>query len=464
LLGKGIPAHITNLPKQVLDTPFGRALQPNINKMVERRNNKNGGLLGLDKSTNTPKTHQEIASTVRAVTMNTELDKVLVEAQKTCAVIFFTSESCPPCKKIYPLYDQMAAELAHKAILIKVDVSKSYALGTKFNIRSTPTFVTFMHGTEENRWSGGDPAMLRGNVQMLVQMACPPHPHEALSLPALHGSNTKPVLYSKIPPLGKLKAKMGAAADDASVADVMHFVASRAENGAAEVALPDLDSFSRFLRAAPSKLPTEIIFTIVDLLRVALVDPRLSGYYAEEKDHKTIAPLISYVNDLKDCPYSLRLVALQTACNLFSSPLYPHHILGCSGLTTPLVQLITTSLLDVKHHSVRVAAASLSFNMAAANSKMRSEEYREALTEGDQIELAASLLEAISVEEESPEALKGFLLAFGFLIYCMPKNGDLVDLLKTMDAQGTILSKRKLFADEKLIADIGGVLLGEGLE
>lgn len=84
--------------------------------------------------------------------------------------------------------------------------------------------------------------------------------------------------------------------------------------------------------------------------------------------------------------------------------------------------------------------------------------------EEHQIELAASLLEAISVEEESPEALKGFLLAFGYLVYCTPQEGELVDLLKTMDAQGTILGKATLFAKETLIKDIGEVLLGKGLE
>jgi hypothetical protein len=132
-------------------------------------------------------------------------------------------------------------------------------------------------------------------------------------------------------------------------------------------------------------------------------------------------------------------------------------------LTSPIIQLITASLLDDKHHNVRVAAASLSFNIATANSKLRTEEHREALPEGDQIELAASLLEAIGVEEKSPEALKGFLLAFGDLVYCAPKDGELVDLLKSMDAQGTVLGKGKLFSKEPLIVEIGKELLGKGL-
>jgi hypothetical protein len=126
--------------------------------------------------------------------------------------------------------------------------------------------------------------------------------------------------------------------------------------------------------------------------------------------------------------------------------------------------LITASLLDDKHHNVRVAAASLVFNIATANSKLRTEEHLESLPEGDQVELAASLLEAIGVEEGSPEALKGFLLAFGYMVYCAPKNGELIDLVKSMDARGVVLAKQKMFPEEPLVKDIGEVLLGKGLD
>jgi desumoylating isopeptidase 1 len=464
LLGKGIPDHITNLPQQVLNSPFGRVLQPHVNQMVERQQRKNGGLIGIESSVEAPKTQHQLALSVRVVITMVELDKLLKEAEKSCAVIFFTSSSCAPCKRLYPMYDELAVQFAHKITLILVDVSRAYDIGAKYSIRATPTFMTFLHGAEENRWTSSDPSSLRSKINLLVQMAWPPHSHEALSLPALRSVNTKPVLFSKIPPLGKLKAKMGPAGDDAAVAAVMHFVSARADDGAAETTLPDLEAFSKFLQNASTRLPAEIMFTIVDLMRVALIDPRFSGWYAEEKDHKTVAPLISYVNSLTDCPYSLRLVALQMACNLFTTPLYPIHILKCPKLNESIVQLITTSLLDDKHHNVRVAAASLVFNIATANSKLRTEEHLESLPEGQQVELAASLLEAIGVEEESPEALKGFLLAFGYLVYCAPKDGELVDLLKSMDARGTVIAKRELFPGEALVKDIGDVLLGKGLE
>jgi len=437
--------------------------------MVDRK--RRTGLVGVGGGTLTSggesqknASHHSGPSLVKQATTSLELEKLLREAKESCAVVFFTSETCPPCKKLYPLYEELASEARHKASIIIVDISRSYDIGTKYMIRATPTFITFLHGEQVERWSGAEPATLTGNIKMLIQMAWPPHPHQSLPLPALRSASTNPVLFSKLPPLGKLKAKMGICAEDGAVLSVMHFVSARAQDGAAKTTLPDLDAFSRFMRTAPSKLSPEIMFTIVDLMRIALIDPRFSGYYAEEREHKTVAPLLTYVNSIKDCPYSLRLVALQMACNLFTSPLYPTHILKCPELTTPLVELITTSLLDDKHHNVRVAAASLSFNMAASNNRLRTEEFLDSLPEGDQIELAASLLEAISVEENSPEALKGFLLSFGYLVFCAPQNGELVDLLKSMDAQSTVLGKKKLFPKEALVDDIGNVLLVEGFK
>ncbi|PQE16840.1 pul domain-containing protein [Rutstroemia sp. NJR-2017a BBW] len=463
LVGQGIPSYITNLPETVLNTPFGRMLQPRLNDYVTLNNMNSGGLLGI-KSTEHPQTSEQKAALVRQPTTSIELDNLLKEAKNSCAVIFFTSPSCAPCKPLYPLFDELAHEVGRKAVMILVDVSRSYDISTKYNVRATPSFVTYLRGEEEKRWAGADPASLRGNVRLLVQMAFPPHPHESLRLPALRANDVKPVFYTKVPPLAKLKAKMGSAAENTAVEGVLQFVSDRETKPAAQTLLPDLDSFSWFVRDAPSKLPLEVMFTIVDLLRLALADPRFSGYYAEEKDHKTIAPLFTYVNELKECPYSLRLVALQAACNLFTSPLYPQHILGCPALTLPLIQLITTSLLDNGHHNTRVAAASLAFNIAFAESHLRITDHKQRLPESEQVELAASLLEAIQEEKESPEALKGFLLAFGYLVFGSPMNGELVDLLKSMDAQGTVLAKGKAFPKEPLIKEIGEELLGRGLQ
>lgn len=465
LLGRGIPEYIVNLPDHVLNTPFGRMMKPQIDMFVkERQAKRDGGLVGMGRDGQSTKAPSIPSTVVEKATTQQALSRLLTDSKDSCAVVFFTSTGCGPCTALYPIYEELAAEFKNKSTFIIVDISVLYDIATKYEIRATPTFITFLHGEKENRWSGADVNTLRSNVNLLTQMAWPQHAHTSLRLPTLRGASTKPVMYSKVPPFSKLKAKMGPVADDPALEGLMHFVAAREADGAAESTLPDLAQFSKFLRLAPKKLPPEFMFMIVDLLRAALVDPRLSGYYAEEKDHSTVVHLLTYINSLDDCPYALRLVALQLVCNLFSSPLYPQHILCCNPLTESIIQLITTSLLDDTHHNVRVAAASLSFNIAVANSICRSEKNHEALPEGAQVELAASLLEAIGAEENSPEALKGYLLAFGYLVYCAPKSGELVDLLKSMDAQSTILAKKKLFAAELLVQEVSEELIGKGLK
>ncbi|KAJ4407283.1 hypothetical protein N0V82_009952 [Gnomoniopsis sp. IMI 355080] len=471
LLGTGIPDHILHMPDAVLQSPLGSMLMPALNQQVEagRRNREQAGIWGIQGSGaqqgngHAPAGAPQQAK-VRYASNVQELDSLLASAQNSCAVVFFTSATCGPCKMLYPVYDELAAEVGDKAVLIKVDIAQAFDVGSRYSIRATPTFVTFLRGKEENKWTGTDPASLRGNIQLLVQMAHPSHPHASLRLPSLQNPDSKPVLFTKTPPIPKLLARMGATADHEAVKSLAHFIEARNEEGAAEATLPDMHALTSFISTSLTSLPTDLLFTLVDLLRCGLIDPRLSGFFAEEKSHTTILALLTTVNDLSaSCPYALRLVTLQLACNLFSSPLYPSEILTHAPLRTAITTLISSSFLDSSHSQVRVAAASLLFNVALANSAKRRAEQADALPEADQIELAASLLEAISQENESLEALRGMLLALGYLAYLAPMDGELVDLLRTMEAGETVRAKKSAFKELGLVDEVGAVLLGKGL-
>ncbi|KAI0914059.1 PUL domain-containing protein [Ustulina deusta] len=464
MLGKGIPDHIANMPQAVLDSPFGRMLQPQLAQMVEQRKARQGGLLGIQN--NQQQVNGAAASSPKAAVEVPDLralNTALGNATKKSAIVFFTSATCPPCKALYPLYNELAAEYGGNVALIKVDISRAPDVAQQYTVTATPTFITFVHGKRQESWAGADAARLRGTAKLLAEMAAgPSHPHRLLHLPHLSNPDSKPVLFTKVPPLPKLLSKLGPTANNAAVQGMKHFIEARSGDGPAMATLPDLTAFSKFLVTALADLPRELLFTIVDLFRCGLIDPRLSGYYAEEQGHKTIVMLLETVNGDAGSPYALRLVTLQMACNLFSSPLFPDQILGQTALRAALTQLISSSFLDDSHNNIRVAAASLLYNVAHENSRQR-QQSKEGLPEEDQIELAASVLEAITQEEESTEALHGMLLALGLLAYCMPIEGELIDLLRTMDAQGTILTKKKPFPNEPLIAEVGAELLGKGL-
>ena len=466
LVGKNIPEHITSLPQTVLNTPFGQMLKPQLDNAIRGvtqapvpsssvprpgpQQQARPYYYASDSQTIEIKEKQHGRGVVYKPTRLKQLDELLASAKDSCAVIFFTSATCPPCKIVYPAYDELAAEAGNKAVLIKVDLTEAYEIGAKYQVRATPTFMSFLKGEKENEWVGANESQLRGNVGLLIQMAHPAHPHALLRMPTLQRPHRTPVTYTKVPPIDKLVAKIGPSASDPAVSALKEFVTSRQGSGAVDAPLPSLPDLSAFILKSLQTLPPENLFPLIDLFRVALVDARLSGYFAEDSA-STILSILNKVIELdSSCPYTLRIVTLHMACNLFTSQLFPPKLLADDALSTPLIQLVTSSLLDTEHSPVRVAAASLAFNIAAANHLRRTSDQEDFLPESGQVELMASLLEAMRKERGSKEGLWGLLLAAGLLKYTAPKHGELSDLCEAVGARDIVVEAKGSFADSKV--------------
>jgi hypothetical protein len=295
----------------------------------------------------------------------------------------------------------------------------------------------------------------------VIQLSWPPHQHRSLNLPNISKQEIKPVLFTKVPPLPKLLGKMGSIAEEPAIKALANFIETRSTDGASHAHLPDIAAISSLILGQLRSALPDIMFPIADLLRCAVADPRFSGCLAEDKHHRVVAGLFDYVNRLEECPYPLRLVTLQLSSNLFSSPLYWDQLIGNSRLTAAVVTLISSSFLDDAHTAVRVAAASALFNLAITNGRGRREEQSDILPEDAQIALAASVLEAISHETKSRDALEGMLLALGHLVYCLPPESGIADLMKTLDAKGIIMKKKGIFEDMPLVEEVGSELLGQ---
>ncbi len=460
LVGKGIPEHITSLPQTVLNTPFGQMLRPQLDKSmrsitqapvpppqpgVAAQRPANLELAAGRNGAKDAASLENLAGKVHNVTLSRELKRLLDHALNSCAIIFFTSSTCAPCALVYPAYDSLAAEAGKSAVFIKVDLNQAYEIGATYQVRATPTFMTFLKGQKQDEWSGADERKLRSNVQLLLHMAHPPHPHTQLELRRLLASSSDPVIYRKVPPLEKLITKIGAeASGDASVQAVKTFIAARSGSAPPQEApLPNLPEFSEFLYRAISALPRESLFAAYDLLRAALVDSRVSTYFATSPASETILQLLSHVNGLgADCPYNLRLVSLQLGCNLFASAAPSRaRILESAELGPQLVQLAQSGLGDRERATARIAAASLCFNIAAVNHTARSDGGREALEDNLQVELAAAIIEAMDKEEESKDVIGGLVRSLGLLVYRAPLEGELLDLCRALGA-GDIVERK----------------------
>ncbi|RDW63175.1 bifunctional C97 family peptidase/thioredoxin family protein [Aspergillus mulundensis] len=481
LLGKSIPEHIRNLPETFLSTPFGQMLKPQIEGALRGVTQAPGQGLPAPRQgaaagpSVQPQPQPQPQGRVRVVSSLNELEKELSAASQSCAVIFFTSTTCPPCKMMYPVYDELAAEAGSKAVLIKVDTSIARDVGMRYSVRATPTFMTFLRGEKLDQWAGADAGKLRGNVRLLLEMAHPTHPHRELRLPSFQRTITNYVTYTKSPPLEKLTQKLKPHDQDPTLLSIINFIKHRTTSTSADTPLPsDLPTFAPYLSQTLQSIPLENRFALVDLTRLLFADPRIAAYFAEDPRHTLLTTIFSISEDPDSAPYNLRIVTLQLACNLFTSPLYTNHLPAPANPLRPaLLSLLTSSLLD-NQSNLRVVAASLAYNLSALNHNARfaastnTPEHAEPLSDEEQVALTASVAEALVQETSSADALHGLLFSLGLLIYEAPVDGAVLDLCRALGVKEAVEGKKDLLAKGDkdkgvLFREVAGVLLARGI-
>ncbi|KAK4944606.1 hypothetical protein LTR10_016040 [Elasticomyces elasticus] len=521
LVGKSIPDDIRNLPETFLKTPIGQMLRGQIDQSMRKMTQAPDAVAGQNVASSSsaakpiPKsttngvstapitngiTHKQPSTAiinaqplsdtpgqVHYISSLSELDRLLEAAHNSCAVIFFTSATCPPCKIVYPTYDELAAGAGTKsgAKLIKVDISASpsaNAVAQRYQVRATPTFITFLKGQKQDEWAGANPSQLKGNVRLLLQMAQPSqHRHATLKLPTFQRIIGKPIMCTRTPPLEKLLAKIGPQfTQDQSVQDLLSYIKTRDDKGMTEAPIPNLHAFSDHLTSSFASIPANTHFAVIDLVRVAAVDPRVSSFFAAEHDHKTLSTLLSgagHSDNFSSAPYNIQAVSLQLACNLFGSNVFQEQVFhGQSGsdLKEKIETLASQCLLS-PHANARSMAAALVYNLSAYthNQRMHNIPDEDASPNDD---LSAALLESItslssvvsastSNAASTKETLHALLLALGMLLYAAPPEDMLWDLCRAMDLRGAlkeIKSSDLGVKDEPLLKEVGDELLGKG--
>ena len=516
LVGKEIPEEVRTLPQKFLDTPFGQMMKPQIDQALRRvtqapvmekspaAGSASGPVTrarvpaaapsGMNGHASKPVNGGSSATpayptgVVHNVTSLKQVKDLLESAESSCAVIFFTSSTCAPCKIVYPAYDELAQEAGSRAVLIKVDINQAYDVAQTYQVRATPTFKTFCRGKEDNTWLGANEAQLRGNVRMLLDITYPPHPHTRLRLPNFQ-VDKQPVIYKKIPPLDKLAAKIRPAVESPPLSSLLSFNKARfaTSTPAASHPLPsDLNNLPSFISTTIPSISQTDRFALIDLLRVSFIDPRMSGFFAaEDPTHRALISLLDPTNSLIDSnstsiDYKELLTALQLLCNLFSSPVYAPSIFSpTSPLHEPIITLTTFSLQHENPTIIHTAAA-LAFNLTVSlhNARFQTQQSPESpppntpqLESDGQISLVAALLESlqplsqasppasVSVAGTSPkDVLQALLLALGLLIYGADVEGEVLDLCKAMGAKDLVkeIRKREDVTKDKTVGAVVG--------
>ncbi|KAI9058199.1 DUF862-domain-containing protein [Trametes sanguinea] len=531
LTGGSIPSWIKDLPSDFLSTPFGAALRPTIDAMFRRpvpgagpampqmpapetlnaaaSASPNPALASAllqavasqaystgSLSAPTPASMPSLGSSANgsatvagAIHMCTNPSSLhsLLKSHRA-AVVLFTSPTCPPCRMIEPVFEDLAHQKTHgmgsgRVAFVKVDLSVGMGnqVAGEWGVRVTPTFLFFLDGKKLDEMKGANAAELRSQVDMLLYQAFPPHPHTKLSLPAVERLSTNPILFMQTLSWDTVSAKLVSFIDAAPTSSelqtarhalsvsVVPMLKAWFPNGAATdapkkpalpAATPVLCNWASTTRTIANLLPPSQLFPLVDMWRIAVLDDGVADWLSTCPSSDPLQVLLDKALEVLDDPAqkasgrSYLLTVLRTLANGFARAALSKTLLSRAspgGKRAALTRAVVSTLLH-EDAAVRTAAASVTFNIAATLQKSRVEKVRGTApgavpveVEEDEeweVELVSAVLEAISNETQSEEVVHRLTAALAFLLRLSPfYESQLASLLEVLQSRDTLKKK-----------------------
>ncbi|KAG2359641.1 hypothetical protein BDR07DRAFT_1291882 [Suillus spraguei] len=499
LTGGSLPSYIKDLPSDFLSTPFGAALRPTIDAMFRGRastgvltppsdiptdspnpalgssllqavaasatSNSSGAPSSsrnylptpAPTSPPTPVQSNSLTTPVHIATNPSSFHNVL--RTHRAVVAFFTSATCGPCRMIEPVFEDLARSKsrANDVAFVKIDLSvgMSNAVGGEYGVRVTPTFILFLDGNKTHEMKGVNAPELRTQVDLLLYQAFPPHPHTKLSLPAIEAISLNAILFSQVLNFDIVLAKVtgfvdaapswsGSATKEATkqilAKNIIPYLKARGSSSPPNILF---EPWKDVTTSLATNLSAGELFPVADIWRIALLEPAVCGWSATKLGPGS--PILVLLSKAEGAPRNYTLTLLKMISNAFANNVIARELLLSSR--SRITTLIVASLLH-DDASVRLAAASLAFNMAVHLQRLRVEKLRGNVKGDDvgenedwDVEMTSALLEAIEREKVNEEIVHRLTASLALLIRLSPSIEQLTSLLEVLQAQKILKDK-----------------------
>lgn len=88
------------------------------------------------------------------IVVNEDNFEDMILKSKLPVLFYVFGHSCPPCRRIAPLIEELSVELEGRAVVAKFAFEDSPELAVKLGVSAVPTFIVFANGAETKRMVG----------------------------------------------------------------------------------------------------------------------------------------------------------------------------------------------------------------------------------------------------------------------------------------------------------------------
>ena len=231
-----------------------------------------------------------------------------LQQKSACAAVLFTSSTCPPCRIVEPIFEELASAYHPSALTsanpntkrmrfarVSCDSLGAQEVMSAAQVTATPTLLTYTFGRQAGQVRGADVAEMRTQVNLALFEVYPPHPHASHRLSSRASLPQQPVRVANMPDFARLLGKIDEAAaampEDAAarIADARRTLADSmvphlAQEKRGRIAA---DEVRRWNRALETYLDHSVhlapLFPLVDLWRIAVLEADIVQHLAADR-------------------------------------------------------------------------------------------------------------------------------------------------------------------------------------